>query len=31
MTALQQVKVMVNGVNYEREVDPRMTLVDFTP
>ncbi|MCP5194711.1 MAG: (2Fe-2S)-binding protein [Pseudomonadales bacterium] len=29
MTALQQVKVMVNGVNYEREVDPRMTLVDF--
>jgi carbon-monoxide dehydrogenase small subunit len=29
MTALQQVKVTVNGVNYEREVDSRMTLVDF--
>ena len=29
MTALQQVKVTVNGVDYAREVDPRMTLVDF--
>ena len=29
MTALQQVKLTVNGVNYAREVDPRMTLVDF--
>ncbi len=29
MTALQQVKVTVNGVSYERDVDPRMTLVDF--
>jgi aerobic-type carbon monoxide dehydrogenase small subunit (CoxS/CutS family) len=29
MTALQQVKLTVNGVEYEREVDPRMTLVDF--
>lgn len=29
MTTLQRVNVTVNGVNYEREVDPRMTLVDF--
>jgi aerobic-type carbon monoxide dehydrogenase small subunit (CoxS/CutS family) len=29
MTALQQVKLTVNGVNYERQVDPRTTLVDF--
>ena len=29
MTATQQVKLTVNGVEYEREVDSRMTLVDF--
>ena len=29
MTVLQQVELTVNGVSYEREVDPRMTLVDF--
>jgi len=29
MTALQQVTVTVNGVKYERDVDPRLTLVDF--
>lgn len=29
MTALQQVKLTVNGVEYKREVEPRMTLVDF--
>ncbi|RLQ21075.1 (2Fe-2S)-binding protein [Seongchinamella sediminis] len=29
MTAKQQVKVTVNGVDYVREVDPRTTLVDF--
>lgn len=29
MSALQRVKVTVNGAIYEREVDSRMTLVDF--
>ena len=29
MTALQQVKLSVNGIDYEREVEPRVTLVDF--
>jgi carbon-monoxide dehydrogenase small subunit len=29
MTALQRVSVTVNGTQYEREVEPRMTLVDF--
>ncbi len=29
MTVLQQVKLTVNGVSYQRDVDPRMTLVDF--
>ncbi len=29
MAALQKVKLTVNSVEYEREVDPRMTLVDF--
>jgi carbon-monoxide dehydrogenase small subunit len=29
MAELQRVNVTVNGVSYEREVDARMTLVDF--
>lgn len=29
MTGLQQVTVTVNDVEYRREVEPRMTLVDF--
>ncbi|MBW2162170.1 MAG: 2Fe-2S iron-sulfur cluster binding domain-containing protein, partial [Deltaproteobacteria bacterium] len=29
MTAKQTVKVTVNGVAYERQVEPRLTLVDF--
>jgi carbon-monoxide dehydrogenase small subunit len=29
MTTQQRVSLTVNGVNYEREVEPRMTLVDF--
>ncbi len=29
MTTPQAISVTVNGVNYQREVEPRMTLVDF--
>jgi len=29
MTAKQKVRVKINGVAYEREVEPRLTLVDF--
>ncbi|MBT4520868.1 MAG: (2Fe-2S)-binding protein [Halieaceae bacterium] len=29
MTALQHVTVTVNGITYERSVDPRLSLVDF--
>ncbi len=29
MTTLQKVSVKINGVDYEREVEPRLTLADF--
>jgi len=29
MTTKQTVKMTVNGVAYERQVEPRLTLVDF--
>jgi aerobic-type carbon monoxide dehydrogenase small subunit (CoxS/CutS family) len=29
MTALKRISVKVNGITYEREVEPRLTLVDF--
>lgn len=29
MTTKQKVSLSVNGVRYEREVEPRLTLADF--